>query len=48
MSSETRKRLASLTFPEKLKLLEKLRSRSLALAATRKKMDKKKSSKSSR
>jgi len=47
MSNETRKRLALLTFAEKLKLLEKLRNRSLAFAATRKKMDKKKSSRSS-
>jgi hypothetical protein len=30
--SETRKRLAALTFAEKLKLLEKLRDRSLLLA----------------
>jgi len=46
MSNETRKRLALLTFAEKLKLLEKLRTRSLAFAATRKRMDKKKLSKS--
>jgi len=30
---ETRKRLASLSFSEKVKILEKLRDRSLALAA---------------
>jgi hypothetical protein len=46
MSSETRKRLASLTFAEKLKLLEKLRQRSLAFAATPKRMNEKKPSKS--
>jgi len=47
MSNETRKRLALLTFAEKLKLLEKLRTRSLAFAATRKRMAKKKSLRSS-
>ncbi len=31
---ETRKRLASLSFSEKIKLLEKLRNRSLAIAAS--------------
>lgn len=34
MSKETRKRLASLPFSEKLKLLGKLRDRSLAIAAS--------------
>ncbi len=31
---DTRKRLASLSFSEKIKLLEKLRDRSLAIAAS--------------
>ena len=44
MSDETRKRLAALSFTEKVKLLEKLRDRSLALAASRKKMAKDKPS----
>ncbi len=44
MSHETRKRLAALSFTEKIKLLEKLRERSLAFAASRKKMDKDKPS----
>lgn len=38
MSNETRKKLALLTFAEKLKLLEKLRKRSLAFAASRKRI----------
>ena len=33
---ETRKQLAKLSFTEKIKLLEKLRDRSLAIAASRK------------
>jgi len=33
---ETRKQLAKLSFTEKAKLLEKLRDRSLAIAASRK------------
>ena len=32
-NQETRKRLASLSFSEKIKLLEKLRDRSLAIAS---------------
>ena len=31
---EMRKKLASLSFPEKIKILEKLRDRSLAIAAS--------------
>jgi len=42
MSDERRKRLASLSFGEKLKLLEKLRDRSLLLAEARKKLAEKK------
>ena len=38
MSRESRKKLASLTFTEKVKLLEKLRDRSLAFAEARKKL----------
>jgi hypothetical protein len=38
MSKESRKELASLSFTEKIKLLEKLRDRSLALAEARKKL----------
>ena len=38
MSKESRKKLASLSFSEKVKLLEKLRERSLALAEARKKL----------
>ena len=42
---ETRKRLAKLPFSEKIKLLEKLRDRSLLIAASRpKKTDPKSSS----
>jgi len=40
MSKETRKQLASLSFSEKLKLLEKLRERNLAIAAAREKLKK--------
>lgn len=35
---ERRKKLASLSFTEKIKLLEKLRDRSLALAEARKRL----------
>lgn len=35
---ELRKRLASLSFSEKIKILEKLRDRSLAIAASRGKL----------
>jgi len=42
MSKESRKKLASLSFTEKVKLLEKLRDRSLALAEARKKLVEKK------
>ena len=42
MSKESRKKLAELSFTEKVKLLEKLRDRSLALAASRKQLLKKK------
>lgn len=42
MSKESRKRLASLSFTEKVKLLEKLRDRSLALAEARKQLAEKK------
>jgi hypothetical protein len=45
MSKESRKKLASLSFTEKLRLLEKLRERSLALAEARKKLKQKSSSK---
>jgi SAM-dependent methyltransferase len=38
VSKESRKKLASLSFSEKIKLLEKLRERSLALAEARKKL----------
>ena len=41
MSKESRKKLASLSFSEKLKLLEKLRERSLALAAAARKLKEK-------
>lgn len=41
MSKESRKKLASLSFSEKVKLLEKLRERSLALAEARKKLQEK-------
>lgn len=41
MSKESRKKLASLSFSEKVKLLEKLRARSLSLAETRKKLKEK-------
>jgi hypothetical protein len=41
---ETRKRLARLPFGEKLKLLEKLRDRSLLIAASRPKKTESKSS----
>lgn len=44
MNDESRKRLAALSFTEKIKLLEKLRDRSLALAKSREKMNKKKPS----
>ena len=36
--SEMRKRLAALSFSEKIKILEKLRDRSLAIAASRGKL----------
>lgn len=42
MSDERRKKLASLSFGEKLKLLEKLRQRSVLLAAARKQLIEKK------
>jgi hypothetical protein len=42
MSDESRKKLASLSFTEKIKILEKLRDRSLAFAASRKNLEKKK------
>jgi hypothetical protein len=38
MSRQSRKKLASLTFTEKVKLLEKLRERSLVFAEARKKL----------
>jgi hypothetical protein len=41
MSKESRKKLASLSFSEKVKLLEKLRARSLALAEAGKKLKEK-------
>lgn len=43
VSRDSRKKLASLTFTEKVKLLEKLRERSLALAEARKKLAENKS-----
>ena len=42
MSDERRRKLASLNFGEKLKMLEKLRDRSLLLAESRKKLAEKK------
>jgi hypothetical protein len=42
MSSESRKKLASLSFTQKIRILEKLRDRSLAFAASRKNLEKKK------
>lgn len=42
MSNESRKKLASLSFTEKIRILEKLRDRSLAFAASRKKLESKK------
>lgn len=47
MVDERRKKLAALSFGEKLKLLEKLRERSLMLAAARKKLAKEKQDDSS-
>ncbi len=44
MSKESRKRLARLSFTEKIRLLEKLRERSLAFAASRKQLAQKKKS----
>ena len=41
VSKESRKKLASLSFSEKVKLLEKLRQRSLSLAKARKKLQEK-------
>lgn len=41
MNKEERRKLASLSFSEKIKILEKLRERSLALAESRKRMEKK-------
>lgn len=38
MSKESRKKLAALSFTEKVKLLEKLRARSLAFAESREKL----------
>ena len=38
---ERRKRLAALSFTEKVKILEQLRERSLAIAASRKQLAKK-------
>ena len=38
MSKQSRKKLASLPFSEKLKLLEKLRERELAIAKAREKL----------
>lgn len=38
MSRESRKKLAGLSFTEKIKLLEKLRDRSVAFAAARKQL----------
>jgi hypothetical protein len=42
MNKEEAKKLAALSFTEKIELLEKLRDRSLAFAEARKKLDKKK------
>jgi hypothetical protein len=44
MSKQSRKKLAALSFTEKVKLLEKLRDRSLAFAASRRQMTRKKQS----
>jgi len=38
MISERRKKLAALSFSEKIKILEKLRDRSLAISASRKQL----------
>lgn len=38
MNKEQRRKMASLSFSEKIKILEKLRDRSLALAAVREKL----------
>ncbi len=42
MIDDRRKNLASLSFTEKIRILEKLRDRSLVLAASRKKLELKK------
>lgn len=41
MNKEDRRKLASLTFSEKIRILEKLRERSLALAASRRRLEEK-------
>jgi kynureninase len=47
MNKESRKKMASLSFSEKIKILEKLRDRSLALADARKRLVEKKRQKES-
>jgi hypothetical protein len=47
MSEERRKKLAALSFAEKLRLLSKLRDRRLAFAASRKQIARKESSQQS-
>jgi hypothetical protein len=42
MIAKNRKRLASLSFTEKIRILEKLRDRSLAFASSRKNLESKK------
>lgn len=42
MSNESRKKLASLSFTEKIRILEKLRDRSLTFASSRKNLGNKK------
>jgi hypothetical protein len=47
MNEESRKKLANLSFSEKIKLLERLRERSLAFAEARKRLAEKKKDKNS-
>jgi hypothetical protein len=44
MIKESRKKLASLSFTEKIRILEKLRERSMAFASSRMKLENKKQS----
>jgi len=47
MSDESRKKLANLSFSEKIKMLERLRERSLVFAEARKRLAARKKSKNS-